>query len=444
MTGRSPHRRGAAFVAASALVASMGLAACSSGSSGGAPTLTWYINPDGGGSDPTKGGQAQIAKDCTDASGGKYSISVQQLPNSASDQRTQLLRRLAAGDSTMDLMSIDPVFVAEFAEAGYLAPVPAGMESDFTADRVQSAIDASKWKGKLVAVPFWANTQVLWYRKSVAQKAGLDMTKPVTWDQLIEAAKKTNTKIGVQAKLYEGYTVWINALIAGAGGKIVENPGATYQDLKLGLDSDAGKAAAKIINEVNTSGVGGPAVGSSDETAALNLFSGASTSGFLLNWPYVYAALGTAGDGGKPVSWLSDVAAVQYPQTVAGKTSAPPFGGIELAVGKSSAHADLAYEAAKCITSTKNQVMYMVKTGNPASTKAVFDDPSVQKAFPNGIAALIRQSLEHAAPRPQSQYYGDISTGLQQQFSPPSSVNQNTPAQAQKFILDVLKGKRLL
>ncbi len=418
-----------------ALVGVLGLSACGSGSSG-RPTLTWFINPDGGGSDPTKGGQAQLAKECsTDA----YRIDVQLLPNSASDQRTQLLRRLAAGDTSMDLMSIDPVFVAEFAEAGYLAPVPAGMDSEFTKDRVQSAIDASMWKGRLVAVPFWANTQLLWYRKSVAQQAGLDMSQPVTWSQLIDAAQKTNTTIGVQAKLYEGYTVWINALIAGAGGKIVENPGAKYDALKLGLSSPAGEDAAKIIEQVSQTGVGGPAMGSTDETAALNLFEGDSTSGFMVNWPYVYAALQAAN-----VPWLDDVGAVQYPRTVQGETSAPPFGGIELAVGADSLHPDLAYQAAGCITSTQHQADYMVATGNPASSKSVFDDPEVQKAFPNGIAALIRDSLQNAAPRPQSQYYGDISTGLQMRFSPPSAVTAQTPQRAQQFIQNVLNGKALL
>lgn len=447
MNSLRPRWRGTAFGLSAVMLASMGLAACGSGgSSSGTPTLTWYINPDGGGSDPSpaKGGQAYLAKACSDASGGKYKINIQLLPNSASDQRTQLLRRLAAGDSSMDIMSMDPVFVAEFAEAGYLAPIPSAKAADFTNDRVQGAIDASKWKGKLVAVPFWANTQLLWYRKSVAQKAGLDMSKPVTWDQIIQAATKTKTKIGVQAMLYEGYMVWINALVAGAGGKIVENPGSTYDTIKLGLDSQAGRDAAKIIQEVASTGAGGPAMGSSDETASLNQFEATSSSGFMLNWPYVYAALQTAAPGNKPLPWVSDVAAVQYPQTVAGKTSAPPFGGIELGVGAKSAHADLAYDAISCITTAQHQETYMVKTGNPASSKSVFDTADVKKAFPNGIAALIRESLDNATPRPQSQYYGDISTGVQQKFSPPSSVNQQTPAIAQKFILNVLKGKALL
>ncbi|YAL83957.1 extracellular solute-binding protein [Dermacoccaceae bacterium W4C1] len=429
------RRRRTAATLAVALAAGMGLSACGSDdSSGGTPTLTWYINPDVGNADATKGGQATLAKRCADASGGKYKINVQLLPNEASDQRIQLLRRLAAGDNSMDLMSIDPVFVPEFAEAGYLAPVPQNLQAGFTQDRVQSAITASSWQGKLVTVPFWSNTQLLWYRKSAAQAAGLDMSKPVTWDQLIAAARSSKTDIGVQAKLYEGYTVWINALVAGAGGKIVENPGASGEDLKMGLDSEAGRKAAQIISTIAKGGLGGPALGQSTETESLNLFSSKGAN-YLVNWPYTYSAL--SGD-------KSDIAATMYPRTVSGTKAAPPYGGIQLGVGAKSKHVAVAYEAASCITSLKNQTDYMVASGNPASRKAAYNDAAVKKAFPNGIAATIRNSLDVAVPRPQSQYYGDISTGIQQKFSPPSSVSTKTPAAAQKFVLEVLKGEALL
>ena len=438
MRGRTPHRRGAAFIAASALVASIGLAACGSdSSSGGTPTLTWYINPDVGNADPSaaKGGQAYLAKRCADASGGKYRIKVQLLPNDASDQRLQLLRRLAAGDKTMDIMSVDPAFATEFAAADYYAPVPDDLQAQFKQDRVQSSVDASMYKGKLVSVPFWANTQLLWYKKSVAKKAGLDMTKPVTWDQLIEAAKKTNTQIGVQAKLYEGYAVWINALITSAGGAIVQNPGETYDNLKLGIDSAAGKKAADIIRKVATSGVAGPAIGSSTETESLGLFDGRN-GGFLVNWPYTYGALANVDK--------KDVGAALYPRVSANEESKPPYGGIQLAVGKGSKHANLAYQAISCITNQENQTNYMVKSGNPASRKKAFDDPAVQKAFPDGIAKLIRENLDNAAPRPLTQYWGDISLALQQRFSPPGAVTQETPARTQKYIVEVLNGKALL
>lgn len=438
MSSSIQRRRGVAALAALATVSGLVLSACGSSAPAGPPTLTWYINPDGGGSDPTKGGQAQLAKECTDSSNGRYSITVQLLPNSASDQRQQLLRRLAAKDTGTDLMSMDPVFVAEFAQAGFLDPVPQADAEGFTRNAVKPSVEASTWKGKLVAAPMWANTQLLWYRKSVAKAAGLDMNQPVTWDQLIEAAKSQHKTIGVQAKRYEGYMVWINALIAGAGGQVLDNPGASADELKFGLASPAGQAAAKVIQQVAQSGVAGPAIGSTDETAALDLFSNNTTSGFLVNWPYVWAAL-----PGNKVSFIDDVGWARYPQTVRGEPSKPPFGGIELGVNAASRHKTEAWDAIKCITTPAHQKLYMLGTGNPAADKSVYDDADVKKQFP--MAELIRESLDAAAPRPLTQYYGDVSSAIQRVFSPPGSVNPSaTPKEAADLISAVLKGDALL
>ncbi|WP_109472128.1 extracellular solute-binding protein [Ornithinimicrobium cavernae] len=430
--GRRRSRIAVALCASSVLV---GLTAC--GGNEDTTRLTWYINPDGGGSDPNGKGQAQIARECTEAAGGAYSLEVQLLPNSASDQRQQLIRRLAAQDPGVDLMSIDPVFIAEFAQAGYLAPVPGDMVETFTEDRVDAAITSSEWNGELVTVPFWANTQLLWYRKSVAEAAGIDPSQGVTWDQLIEAAEAQDVTIGVQANRYEGYTVWINALIAGAGGEILVNPGPDVDDIELGLDTDAGRKAAEVIRKVSDTGVGGPSMGTSDETAALNLFQDPATSGFLVNWPYVWAAFPANG-----VEFIDDIEAAPYPATTEDGESAPPYGGISLGIGAAGEHPDLAYQAAECITNVEHQTLYMTGTGNPASRKAVFDDPAVTEQFP--MADLIRESLDNAVPRPQTQYYGDLSTGLQREFSPPSSVTETTPADASTLILDVLRGEALL
>ena len=42
-------------------------------------------------------------------------------------------------------------------------------------------------------------------------------------EQIIEAAGDNGGQIGVQADKYEGYSVWVNALIAGAGGDIASD-----------------------------------------------------------------------------------------------------------------------------------------------------------------------------------------------------------------------------
>src|SRR5206468_11571525 len=112
-------------------------------------------------------------------------------------------------------------FIPESAQAGFLHPFSASGQRALTKGILAGAVRATTWKGKLVAAPFWANTQLLWYRKSVARKAGLDMSKPVTWKEIIDAADATNTTVAVQGRLYEGYMVWVNALVASAGGEIL-------------------------------------------------------------------------------------------------------------------------------------------------------------------------------------------------------------------------------
>jgi multiple sugar transport system substrate-binding protein len=416
-------------------VAALPVAVAACGGGQGPTQVQWYINPD-------DGGQAEIARRCTESAHGRYQVSTSPLPRNASDQREQLLRRLAAKDSSIDLMSLDPVFVAEFAQAGFLAPIPQDQAHAFTAGVLKPAVTGASWRGRLVAAPFWANTQVLWYRKSVASKARLDLRRPVTWGQIIGAARATHKTVAVQAKRYEGYTVLINALIASAGGNILWNPGADVDHLKLGIASPAGQKAVAIISSIAHSGVGGPEMSTEDEEAARTLFQG-PTGGFMVNWPYVWRAASSAvEDGSLQRSVLDDIAWARYPQAIAGKPSRPPLGGIDLAVGNWSKHRDFALDAARCITSEENETYYFLSNGNPAARADVFSRPEVIKAFP--MAPLLRDSLEASAPRPQTQYYGDLSAGLQRSWHPPEGVTPNTPRASQSFILDVLDGKRLL
>ena len=61
------------------------------------------------------------------------------------------------------------------------------------------------------------------------------------------------------------------------------------------------------------------------------------------------------------------------------------------------------------------------------------------------MAPVIRASLDLAQPRPQTPYYNEVSTALQQRFTPPSGVDPNTtPAQTGQFITEVLRGEALL
>ncbi len=168
---RSPLRRVLGLGVVGVLAATL-LSACGEE---GKPTLHWYVNPDGVDTFQT------YAKEC---STDQYDISVELLPSGATDQRIQLARRLAAEDSSTDLMNLDPVFVAEFANAEWLAEIPGDLADEITGslegegDYLAGAADTVVWEDKPFAIPLWANTQVLWYRKSLAEAAGLELTDP--------------------------------------------------------------------------------------------------------------------------------------------------------------------------------------------------------------------------------------------------------------------------
>lgn len=432
------RRRRSTRAASGALVVALAcgaLAAC--GGESGPPVITWYTNPDAG-------GQARIAQACTEAAGGEYVIETAGLPREASSQRDQLARRLAAHDDSIDLMSLDPPFIPEFANAGFLAPMPPDLAERVSEGVVEGALQGASWEGELVTVPFWANTQLLWYRASVAEEAGIDPSSgPVTWDQLIEAADATGTWLGVQGTRAESLTVWINALVTGAGGQVLEDPEATADEVRLALDTDAGREAARILSEIGTRGLGGPGLPTADENATFSIFQGDRGS-FMVNWPFVWPAMQSAVEAGQlDQAVLDDVGWALYPATVEGQDARPPYGGINLAVGAFSDHVDLAYAAAECIVDPAHQAEYFVSDGNPPSSTAAYDDPAVQEAFP--MADLVRQSLEQAAPRPQTPYYNEVSGGLQQTWHPPSAVDPDTtPRRSGEFITAVLRGEQLL
>jgi len=419
--------------ALTALSASV-LSACGSGS--GKPVLYWYINPD-------NGGQSRLAEKCVSASNGGYEVNIETLPNDASQQREQLVRRLAAKDSSIDIMSLDPPFVAEFANAGFLHPFAQADEATFTNGVLAGPLKTAYWKDQLVAAPFWANTQLLWYRKSVATAAGVDPTAPgFTWDRMREAAESQHKVIAVQANRYEGYMVWINALVVSAGGQIIGDVEAG-KNAKPEIDSPAGDEAARIIGGLARSSAAPPAMSTAGEEEARSTFQGASGS-FMVNWPYVYsAAQGDVQSGAVSQSVIDDISWARYPEVKAGEKSKPPLGGIDLAIGAYTKYPQQALDLVRCATSLQSNVEYMLDSGNPAAKGAAYDDPKVRKAFP--MASLIRESINDAGPRPVTPYYNDVSTSVQITWHPATGVEAPaTPAETATFMADVLQGKRLL
>ncbi|WP_183093782.1 extracellular solute-binding protein [Nocardioides stalactiti] len=426
---------------------SLGLVATLLSACGGSdkPVLNWYVNPDG---------VEVFEKYAEECSTGDYDIVLQQLPTSATDQRIQLARRLAAEDSSTDLMNLDPVFVAEFANAGWLAEIPEEKASEITdgGDYLAGPVETVTWDDGVFAIPMWANTQVLWYRRSLAEKAGLDMSQPVTWDQVIQAAADNNGSVGVQANKYEAYVVWINALVLGAGGAIITN-NEEGRDADVGLDSDAGRKAAEVVQALADSDAAQSDLSVSNEGTSLGRMfpdpKGDQGAGeFMTNWTFVYKNYADLiGKPGGPADdkAFEDLGWARYPQTVEGETSQPPVGGIDIGVGAYSEHPEHAMAAAECITSQKAQVDLALDAGLMPSTNSAYDEVAQSGDYPEDLIELFRTSVDEGGPRPESAYYATISGAVQERWHSPASVDpDSTPEESADYLEDVLQGEALL
>jgi hypothetical protein len=69
--------------------------------------------------------------------------------------------------------------------------------AEFSEGVLKGPLEQSLFNDTMYAAPFYGTPSCSGTRKSVAKEAGLDMTQPVTWDQIIEAAEQTGTTVAV-------------------------------------------------------------------------------------------------------------------------------------------------------------------------------------------------------------------------------------------------------
>lgn len=245
---------------------------------------------------------------------------------------------------------LDVVWEAEFSGAGWIENWTGQRRQQVEQDAVRAALDTATWKGQLVAAPFNSNTQLLWYRKDLVPNP------PSTWDQMIAQAEQLASQgkphfIEIQGASYEGYTVWINAMILSAGGQILSADG---QQVILGPPA---ARAVSVIGRLARSSAADPSLSVQMEDQNRLAFESGDAA-FEINYPFIYpSALQNAPKLAKQIGW------VEYPRVDAGRPSRPPVGGIDLAVSSYSKHKDQAFDAILCLRNRANQLRNAINGG---------------------------------------------------------------------------------
>ena len=393
------------------------LAAC--GSSGakpdGTPTLTWYVGPD-------RADTTALARSCTESANGAYEIKVEQLPTDVNARHAMLVRRLLAKDTSIDLLSLDSAFTAEFAAAQFLAPLPEELKATFGKDVAPAALAAATYDGQLAVAPWWFDPQLLWYRGNVAERAGLDTTKPISWDDLVTGAERLGVTIQIADDDGTGLAQWVNALVAGAGGTLVDGTG---RNATVGLDTAAGRTAASVV-EFYLDADRGP--GPSKD--ALKKFA-APDGGFLLAPSSVIADPDVA-------AVASDMAWTAYPTVT--DTSVAPLSGVGLAVPLYAPHSDLSYQAISCLTSPTILSSIMASAGHSASRLTTYDDPAVKRSYP--MAAVTRPAVQSGVSLPVTPYWQVAQSALDDTWLPLRDFSQDaTLERSQKAVRAAIAGE---
>lgn len=402
--GSATPRAGRRIGAILATLVAAGLVAACGSSSKGPVTLNWYVFPEPSGS------FAAAAQACSKNSGGAYNININFLSTSSDQQRVSLVRRLAANDSSIDILAMDVDWTTEFATAKWIRPVPAEFAAQIRSQDLAGPVRTATVNGQLWGFPINSNTQLLWYRKDLVPHP------PTTWSQMIadaiELAREGKPHyIEAQGAQYEGLTVWFNSLVNSAGGQIL-GPNDT---IALGPPA---QAAASIMRSLAISPAADPSLNVTMEGQADTAFD-AGKAAFELNYPFVWDSAQKTNP-----AVAKEMAYAPFPRVTPGIAPHVSIGGYNLGVSSHSKHANLAFEAVRCLTQPANQTTYAVKGGLPPVAASIYSVPSFQKAYP--FYALIKQQLQTYGIRPQTAAYADVTLAIQKTLSPTSNINPST------------------
>lgn len=418
-----------------------------------------------------------IANRCNEQLGGRFRIEQVSLPKSADEQRLQLARRLTGNDRTLDVMALDVVWTAEFAEAGWAVPLsedPAGRaEADATTDTLPGPLETATWEDTLYAAPITSNTQLLWYRADLIEQP------PSNWDDMVTEAARLNAAdepswIAVQGKQYEGLVVWFNTLLESASGRVLSDDGETVTLTDTPEHRAATIKALQIMKAVATAPGADPSITQSDEaTARLALEQG--NAALEVNWPFVLPSMlenavkggvtflplnnrpdlaGTINDAGTFAPSLAQFDAAYdaakevfgfapYPGVLPGQPAKVTLGGLNLAVASTSDNKAEAFEAIRCLRNTESQKYASMEGGLPATRGSLYDDPEFQAKYPP--YDIIRRQLTDAAIRPLTPVYQPVSTRISVTLAPVSDIDpERTADELTEEVQKAIDGKGLI
>jgi multiple sugar transport system substrate-binding protein len=399
--GRGDHRlsRRSALAAGTIAASAVGLAAC--GSSGDDES-----SDSGGGEGATGKDTRGVLQGFIDAFNEDHpdeKVSLVELPESADEQRSQMINNAQAKSDAYTVLGLDCVWTAEFAANQWVVELP--QDQLPVGDMIPATVTTGTYFDKLYAMPFATNSQLLFSRKDLLEEAGYS-DPPETFDEvweIVEKVQSSNSDIkgyaGQMAK-YEGLTCTFTGVAASAGAELFDSEG------KPSVDSAEAVTGLQTLRDGFDKGFIAKEALTYKEEESRQAFQDGTTV-FLQNWPYVYDKF-QADDGSSEVK---DKVSVSVVPGVSGAGTST-LGGLNLAVSAFGKNMGTALDFIIYMTDVAQQKEWFIQSGSPTCNQSVYEDSDVSDAFE--YLDTLKAGIDGGVSRPAAVKYGDVTQAIQE------------------------------
>jgi trehalose/maltose transport system substrate-binding protein len=322
-----------------------------------------------------------------------HTVRIVSTPNDANARFALYQQLLAARSADVDVLQIDVIWPA--ALAAHLHDLTPLVGRETLGAHLPALIENSVIENRLVAIPWFVDVGLLYYRRDLLEKYGIE--PPRTWRELTDAARRVqdgeraagNSRMWgyvFQGRPYEGLTCnaleWIAA--SGGGRLLAEDGSPTVNNERATVALDLARSWIGTIAPEGVLNYG--------EEDARGVFQSGNAV-FMRNWPYAWSL---ANAEGSPIA--GKVGVMALPAGGADGRRVGTLGGGELAVSRYSRNPDIAASLVLYLTGAAEQRRRAVEGSFAPTMQMLYTDGELLRAQP--LMAAIGEAARGAVARP--------------------------------------------
>ncbi|NJP99682.1 extracellular solute-binding protein [Streptomyces zingiberis] len=287
------------------------------------------------------------------------------------------------GSGAPDVMRTEVAWVADFAKIGYLAPLDGTGAVEDKDDFLEQPWGSTQYDGKTYGVPQVTDTLALFYNKKLLKEAGVEV--PESFADIKASAAKFE-KDGVTPFYMRGDDpYWFLPFLYGEGGDMVDD-----EAKKITIDDGPGAGAFEAIRDLVDSGAATTDITDGWENMQKSFKDGKVA--MMINGPWAIEDT-LAGKEFKDEKDNLGVAAVP----AGGKAQGAPQGGHNLSVYAGSKNLDASYAFVEYMSSAKVQKATTEELSLLPTRTSVYAEASVKD---NQMVQFFKPAVDKAVQRP--------------------------------------------